>query len=916
MILTLVEKNKGPLTKIIRLDGNGGIEKDSSECWLNEGKATQIDTTLEKLAKLLRKLKQNQALIHGINGHKQINILSKKKYTGQANTITRTKEHFSFVKGEGSAFFDHDPKPGQKAYSNEDFMRIMAEVFPAISGMANVCTPSTSSCIYKDGEQLVGQEDGMHIYFAVKDATDLPRFSKVLLKRLWLAGHGYIFITKDGKQLERTIFDKAVFSPERLDFVAGAVCKDGLEQRLPDPVYTPGNVLDTSLLKDLTEDEEVKYQRLVDEAKGKSLTEAVRIRGQYVMVEVEKLIKAGIPQADAKRIIEKRIGGDLIEGDNLYFDRVGKTTVKQVLKDPEKFDRETLLDPLEPGYGPHKAIFYANIKEGKPVVYSQAHGGRTFFLQHGGDYFAVEPQEKKKSATQLIIETIKEKATLLHDLDDTPFARSDHGEHKELWPLESQQFKRWMGRTLYERHKLAPNKNSLADALNVLAGIAIYDGKEISVHVRVAEVDGTYFLDLCRDDWRIIKIEPGKWRITSSEIEGVAFRRTSTMRALPVPENCSYEILPGLLTRHLNMSEHHARLIIAYLLECLMPDTEYPILEITGSPGSGKSTIQEMLRDCIDPNKVNLRAAPKTVEDIFVSAINNHLVSYNNLSRISGGQSDALCSLSTGGGHAGRRFFTNTDETATDVKKPVVLNGISHLAKMPDLIDRLIKISLQPISSKENKPKKQVMDSFNSDLPKILGALLDLFSKVLELLPGIKLERLPRMADFAKLCEASTHVYKWEKGLLQIYYENREISFRESLETSPAIMAVVNIVKDQGSYKGTVGDLYEEIESQRKERDAWIKSPRGLGERLRLHTPALAAIGINVDFDTVRHNDGYHVILTKMHDTGGEQHSQHSQRSQDQHPNLHNREGREGREHVTQFMSRTQSENSVIEVEI
>lgn len=380
MKLTLVEKSNGPLTKTIHYQ-DGGIKKDSSECWLSEGKVTQLDTTLEKMSEGLRKLKSNQALIHGINGHRQVKILSEKKYTGQADTITRTRKHFSYPEGEGSAFFDHDPKPGQKSCTKEQFIETLAGVFLEIGEMGHIWTPSTSSCIYKDGKELIGQEGGMHIYFAVKNAPDLPRFSEVLCKRLWLAGHGYIFITKDGKQLERTIFDKAVFSPERLDFVAGADCKDGLEQRLPDPIYTPGNILDTSLLPDLTGEEESEYKRLVDEVKRKTAREAGRIREEYVQVEVEKLIKEGTSRTDAKRIVETRIGGNLLEGDILFFDRVGKKMVAQVLSDPATFDKESLRDPLEPDYGPHKAIFYANSNDGRPVIYSQAHGGRLFFIK-------------------------------------------------------------------------------------------------------------------------------------------------------------------------------------------------------------------------------------------------------------------------------------------------------------------------------------------------------------------------------------------------------------------------------------------------------------------------------------------------------------------------------------------------------
>lgn len=380
MRLTSIEKADGPLTKIISLR-DGKVFKDASQCYLTRGRADQHEIILSDLPTLLRGLKHNQALVHGVSGHTSINILSERLFSGQPGTVTRTKDYFHFVDGEGSAFFDHDPKLGQPALSREDFIRTLSKVCPAIGSIGHVWTPSTSSCLYHGEQELVGLKAGMHIYFAVKDATDLSRFSEVLFKRLWLAGHGYIFITKDGSQLPRTIFDKAVFSPERLDFCAGALCKDGLEQRLPDPVYVAGDILDTSLLPDLTAEEEKEFRQLVTGAKKATGGEANKIRQQYVKTEVEKLVVSGTPEKKAQTIIEHRLGGDLAGEDLLQFDRLGTVRVADVLANPEKYDRETLRDPLEPECGPHKAIYYANRETGgQPVVFSQAHGGRTFFL--------------------------------------------------------------------------------------------------------------------------------------------------------------------------------------------------------------------------------------------------------------------------------------------------------------------------------------------------------------------------------------------------------------------------------------------------------------------------------------------------------------------------------------------------------
>ena len=88
-----------------------------------------------------------------------------------------------------------------------------------------------------------------------------------------------------------------------------------------------------------------------------------------------------------------------------------------------------------------------------------------------------------------------------------------------------------------------------------------------------------------------------------------------------------------------------------------------------------------MLRSLVDPNKVMLRGRPKTVEDVFVAAANNWLVSYENLSGLTPEQRDAFCTLATGGGFASRQLYTNGEEHVMETKRPVVLgNGIAVVA--------------------------------------------------------------------------------------------------------------------------------------------------------------------------------------------------------------------------------------------
>jgi hypothetical protein len=139
----------------------------------------------------------------------------------------------------------------------------------------------------------------------------------------------------------------------------------------------------------------------------------------------------------------------------------------------------------------------------------------------------------------------------------------------------------------------------------------------------------------------------------------------------------------GLLWQHTNIPAHSRVMVLAWLLDCFRPDTPFPVLELVGEQGSAKSTTQSVLRSLVDPNKVMLRGRPKTVEDVFVAAANNWLVSYENLSGLTPEQQDAFCTLATGGGFASRQLYTNGEEHVMETKRPVVLNGIAVVATRP-----------------------------------------------------------------------------------------------------------------------------------------------------------------------------------------------------------------------------------------
>jgi hypothetical protein len=186
--------------------------------------------------------------------------------------------------------------------------------------------------------------------------------------------------------LLRTLIDAAVFSPERLDFAGKSVLKsDWLEYTPPEVSYYPGQLLDTSQIKDLTGVEIAEVERLQAEAKRVMADEAADIRADWELAQRTQLEGRGVT-LDQVEAAMSRLGSersDLPPDWVLEFSDGRTATVREVLENGLAFDEVTLGDPFEgPAYGTEVAKFYWN-NGCKPVVHSFAHGSRhVYFLKN------------------------------------------------------------------------------------------------------------------------------------------------------------------------------------------------------------------------------------------------------------------------------------------------------------------------------------------------------------------------------------------------------------------------------------------------------------------------------------------------------------------------------------------------------
>jgi hypothetical protein len=472
---------------------------------------------------------------------------------------------------------------------------------------------------------------------------------------------------------------------------------------------------------------------------------------------------------------------------------------------------------------------------------AEARTPEEFDISVVGESAATEPDDGGRSQAAALIEFAQARVDLFHDPVRNVYARDRST--LENRRLDGQEFRDWLAANYYRATGKAPRDQNLREALSTMRGIGLYGGERHEVHVRVAKYQDGYYLDLGEHgQTRAVRIAPGCWEVVTDP--PVRFVRPQTMRPLPEPTRGGHiEVLWELA----NIPSEARLLVLAWLAECMRPDTPYPVLECIGEQGSAKSTTQDLLRNLIDPNACNLRGAPKTVDDIFVGASSNWVMSFENISHLSPAMQDALCVLATGGGHAKRKLYTDADESVISVKRPVVVNGIAAAITAQDLIDRTISVELPVITARAEIT--ELHKTFEEQHGRLLGALLNVVVSALARLPQIHLapaER-PRLAEFARFGMAIAEALGQPGAeFMKQFRENREESIARTIDANPVASAVLSwIAQNPGGATDTASGFMTRMEQFKPTRaDSWPWSPKGFADALRRVAPALRQMGV------------------------------------------------------------------------
>ena len=472
-------------------------------------------------------------------------------------------------------------------------------------------------------------------------------------------------------------------------------------------------------------------------------------------------------------------------------------------------------------------------------------------------------KEDKPTQAELLLRYASE-AELFHTPAGDAYATIPAGDHRETHPVKHKAFRRWLLRQFYEENGKPPGTQALQEALGVLEAKADYAGPEREVFVRVAGYGGAIYIDLANEAWEAAEITASGWRIISEP--PVRFRRPKGMKPLPRPQDRGADA--GELGEFINVSgPQQLTLILAWAVAALRDRGPYPVLVLRGEQGSAKSTTARLLRDLVDPVVAPARSLPASERDLAISAQNQRVGVFDNVSRLPDWLSDALSRLATGGGLSTRELYSDDEEVLFDATRPVILNGITDVATRPDLLDRTVIVEMSSIPDEERRKEADIMAAFEKKRPALLGALFNAASRALATVDDVALSGYPRMADFAAWATAAEAGLGLEEGaFMAAYSANRAAATETALEADPVAEAVFSLMADREEYSATATELWEALGEQVSEEvrksKTWPGAPNALTGRLRRLAPELREVGIEFS-EGSRHGPAKNKTLTK-----------------------------------------------------
>jgi hypothetical protein len=478
-----------------------------------------------------------------------------------------------------------------------------------------------------------------------------------------------------------------------------------------------------------------------------------------------------------------------------------------------------------------------------------------------------------------------------------------NGSHREIVRVESSKYRRYLIKLFYDYTRQVASSEIITNVIQILYAKTEYESETIPLSIRTAwkdddkknyfnewhdsysdltstgEVAPVIYYDMTDSLWHVVKISSDDWGIvesTSADAPIKFTRYNQTPQVMPV-----HQYPADIFDQFMNLTnvngEQNKLLLKVYIVSLFVPGIAHVILNLHGEKGSAKTFLMWMIKQLIDPSKPALLTIHKDRDEFIQQLSHNYVAFYDNLKRIPDWLSDEVCKAVTGIGHTKRKLYSNDDDIVYEYKRCPGFNGINVGLTEPDALDRSILIELIRILQGHRRPEAELIQEFERIKPQLLGYIFDVLVETLKIRPTVRLNNLPRMADFALWGEAiSRAMGNAPLEFINAYYENIGKQNLEAIEKHPLGQAIEKLYEDEivnfdpnetgqdteamtrhhdREWEGSASELLEKlceiatkykIDTQQKD---WPKAVNSLTYRFNIiRSNLLEGLGIEVTF--------------------------------------------------------------------
>lgn len=443
------------------------------------------------------------------------------------------------------------------------------------------------------------------------------------------------------------------------------------------------------------------------------------------------------------------------------------------------------------------------------------------------------------------------------------------GDHRQLFDLDSKEFRAWLSGLYSDRHQRAVlSSSAVRDNRDAIVSMLarIKPPQKIDLKIKTAMLDGEIFYDLGDEEWRCVRMSH------TAGVEVVpaplGLRRTKAQGTQAMPDLTATPADMDRLTAMMRITDEDDQLLIkAWICAGIVPDIPHPIMWMTGGQGSGKSMRAAMIKSILDPSVLRQTSLPDSRKDLGVLLANCHCLVLDNIDQpFTNWQVEMLCQSVTGGAAVARELFTDGDLAINVFSKgALVFTSIGVVSNAPDLLDRAILLPVPDLTEDDRRTETAMWAEYEASRPKALGGVFKSIQQAMTILPSVAAEfergewPQQRMADFVVWGEALARA-AWGKEpgeFLEAYRRRISQMAREIVAGDLAMSTLADLIREQIVWNGTADELLRDLVKMKRYEDqgwqppikGWPRTPNALGMKIQKYKTDLARQGIKIEKD-------------------------------------------------------------------